>query len=135
MLPPTDLYDDLSFKKRKTIYISDVYAIAGRIIDCAFTVSFNPVYDPLLEAVKDATNTGIRVSLKISHLRKFTKSIQYFLMMLCASQSVGIDVRLGDIGEAIQEVMESYEVEIGGKVYPVKSIRNLNGHSIAPYQV
>ena len=31
--------------------------------------------------------------------------------------------------------MESYEVEIGGVVYPVKSIRNLNGHSIGPYQI
>ena len=26
--------------------------------------------------------------------------------------------------------MESYEVEIAGKTYPVKSIRNLNGHDI-----
>ena len=34
---------------------------SGRIIDCAFTVSFNPRYDNLLAAVKDATNTGIRV--------------------------------------------------------------------------
>lgn len=34
---------------------------AGRIIDCAFTVTFNPKYDKLLEAVKDATNTGIKV--------------------------------------------------------------------------
>lgn len=33
----------------------------GRIVDSAFTMSFDPVYDPLLEAVKDATNTGIRV--------------------------------------------------------------------------
>ena len=48
-----------------------------------------------------------------------------------------------DIGEAIQEVMESYEVEIGGKTYQglfyylfaVKPIRNLNGHSIGPYQI
>lgn len=31
--------------------------------------------------------------------------------------------------------MESYEVEIGGKTYPVKSIRNLNGHSIGPYRI
>jgi len=31
--------------------------------------------------------------------------------------------------------MESYEVEIDGKTYPVKSIRNLNGHSIGPYQI
>jgi len=34
---------------------------SGRIIDCAFTVSFNPRYDNLLAAVKDATNTGIKV--------------------------------------------------------------------------
>ncbi|KIR41973.1 hypothetical protein I307_00357 [Cryptococcus deuterogattii 99/473] len=40
-----------------------------------------------------------------------------------------------DIGEAIQEVMESYEVEVNGKVYPVKSISNLNGHSITPYTI
>lgn len=31
--------------------------------------------------------------------------------------------------------MESYEVEIGNKVYPVKSVRNLCGHSIKPYQI
>lgn len=62
-----------------------------------------------MNAVKDATNTGIR--------------------------ECGIDVRLCDIGAAIQEVMESYEVELDGKVYGVKSVRNLNGHSIAPYQI
>ena len=32
--------------------------INGHIIDCAFTVAFNPKYDQLLEAVKAATNTG-----------------------------------------------------------------------------
>lgn len=32
-------------------------------------------------------------------------------------QCAGIDVRLCDVGEAIQEVMESYEVEIDGKTY------------------
>lgn len=31
--------------------------------------------------------------------------------------------------------MESYEVTINGQTYPVKSVRNLNGHSIGPYQV
>ncbi|KAI9332149.1 peptidase M24, structural domain-containing protein [Zopfochytrium polystomum] len=83
--------------------------INGRIIDCAFTMAFDPQYDNLLAAVKDATNTGIR--------------------------EAGIDVRLGDIGAAVQEVMESYEVEIGGKTYQVKSIRNLNGHSIGSYRI
>ncbi|XP_077290313.1 methionyl aminopeptidase und [Arctopsyche grandis] len=83
--------------------------INGRIIDCAFTLAFNPRYDKLLEAVKEATDTGIK----------------------CA----GIDVRLCDIGEAVQEVMESYEVELDGKTYQVKAIRNLNGHSISPYRI
>ena len=44
-------------------------------------------------------------------------------------------MRLCDVGEAIQEVMESYEVELDGKTHTVKPIRNLNGHSIAPYRV
>jgi methionine aminopeptidase len=83
--------------------------INGRIIDCAFTVAFDPQFDPLLEAVKEATNTGIR--------------------------HAGIDARLGEIGAAIQEVMESHEVTINGKTYAVKSIRNLNGHSIEPYHI
>ncbi|XP_052727469.1 methionine aminopeptidase 2B-like [Vigna angularis] len=83
--------------------------VDGYIVDCAFTVAFNPMFDPLLEASREATNTGIK--------------------------EAGIDVRLCDIGAAIQEVMESYEVEINGKVYQVKSIRNLNGHSIGRYQI
>lgn len=36
------------------------------------------------------------------------------------SQFAGIDVRLCDVGETIQEVMESYEVEIDGKTYQGK---------------
>ncbi|KAI8927930.1 hypothetical protein BC831DRAFT_503643 [Entophlyctis helioformis] len=83
--------------------------IGGRIIDCAFTLAFDPKYDPLLEAVKASTNTGLR--------------------------EAGIDVRLSDIGAAVQEVMESYEIELDGKTYQVKPIRNLNGHSINPYQI
>ena len=47
----------------------------------------------------------------------------------------GIDVRLCDVGEQIQEVMESYEIELDGKTYPIKAIRNLNGHSVAQYRV
>jgi methionyl aminopeptidase len=35
--------------------------INGRIVDSAFTWAPNPRYDPLLAAVKEATNTGIKV--------------------------------------------------------------------------
>jgi methionyl aminopeptidase len=36
--------------------------VKGRILDSAFTLSFDPHYDKLLEAVKAATDTGIRVN-------------------------------------------------------------------------
>ena len=72
-------------------------------------MTFNPKFDPLVEAVREATETGIRTA--------------------------GIDVRLCDVGAAIQEVMESHEIELDGKTYQIKSIRNLNGHSISPYQI
>ncbi|KAH9949402.1 methionine aminopeptidase 2-like protein [Amylocystis lapponica] len=83
--------------------------VKGRILDSAFTMTFEPTYNKLLEAVKAATDTGIR--------------------------EAGIDVRLGELAGAIQETMESYEVEVDGKVYPVKPIRNLSGHSINRYQI
>ena len=83
--------------------------INGRIVDSAFTLTFDPVYDNLINACKDATNAGVR--------------------------EAGIDVRMSDIGAAIQEVMESYEVEIKGQTFPVKCIRNLNGHSIGHYSI
>ncbi|CAH4019537.1 methionine aminopeptidase 2 [Pieris brassicae] len=83
--------------------------INGRIIDCAFTLHFNPRYDPLVKGVQEATEAGIKAS--------------------------GVDVRLCDVGAAVQEVMESHEVEIDGQIYQVKPIRNLNGHSIGPYRI
>ena len=46
---------------------------------------------------QDATNTGIK--------------------------HAGIDARLNEIGEVIQETMESYEVEIDGKTYQGKNCR------------
>ncbi|KAM0303011.1 hypothetical protein ACHAPM_003801 [Fusarium culmorum] len=83
--------------------------VNGRIVDSAFTMSFDDKYDNLLQAVKEATNAGIR--------------------------EAGIDARVGEIGGVIQETMESFEVEIDGTTYPVKSIRNLTGHNILPYSI
>lgn len=83
--------------------------VNGKIVDSAFTMSFDPMYDNLLAAVKDATNTGVK--------------------------EAGIDVRLGELGGLIQEAMESYECEINGTTYPIKSIRNLTGHTILPYSI
>lgn len=40
--------------------------VNGRIVDSAFTMAHNPVYDNLLEGVKAATNTGLKVGLPFS---------------------------------------------------------------------
>lgn len=42
---------------------------------------------------------------------------------------------MSDIGAAIQETMESYELEINGTSYPIKAVRNLNGHTIGQYEI
>lgn len=65
--------------------------VNGRICDSAFTLTFeeNSKWNPLLDAVRAATNAGIQAS--------------------------GIDARLGEVGASIQEVMESHEFEADGK--------------------
>ncbi|KAI5195881.1 methionine aminopeptidase 2-like protein [Aureobasidium subglaciale] len=83
--------------------------VNGRIVDSAFTVAANPVYDNLLTAVKEATNTGLK--------------------------EAGIDARIDQISENIQEVMESYEVELNGKTIPVKAVENITGHNILRYKI
>ncbi|QLQ79089.1 hypothetical protein HG537_0B04370 [Torulaspora globosa] len=101
---------DTTVLKREDVLKIDIgVQVNGNIVDSAWTVTFDHQYDNLLTAVREATYTGIRES--------------------------GIDVRLTDIGEAIQEVMESYEVEINGKMYAVKPCRNLCGHNIVPYKI
>lgn len=76
----------------------------GWIIDSAFTVCFDSKFNNLLEAVKEGTETGIK------HL--------------------GVDASIADYGASIQEVIESYEILLDNKVYPIKSIQNIGGHNI-----
>jgi len=81
----------------------------GNIIDSAFTVAFKPKYNNLLKATYDATWTGIKMA--------------------------GPGALIDDISEAIQETIESYEVELDGKIHPIKAIINLGGHTIEPYKI
>eukprot|EP01066_Platyproteum_vivax_P000222 Platyproteum_vivax@DN10253_c0_g1_i1.p1 len=83
--------------------------VNGRIIDCAWTTAFNPKFNNLLQASKDGTEAGL--------------------------EACGIDARFSEVGGAIQEAIESYELELDGKTFPIQAIRNLNGHSIGPYQI
>ena len=81
----------------------------GRITDSAFTLNFEPTYDKLIEAVKAATETGVRV---------FAFFFYLILIYRQSFQEAGIDVRLGELAGYIQETMSSYEVEVGGKIFP-----------------
>ncbi|KAH8701626.1 methionine aminopeptidase 2-like protein [Talaromyces proteolyticus] len=98
---------EVFLKKEDVMKVDFGVHVNGWIVDCAFTMTWDPTYDNLLAAVKDATNTGLRSS--------------------------GVDARICDISASIQEAMESYEVEINKNVYPVKAIRNITGHNIKPY--
>ncbi|KAI8981124.1 peptidase M24A methionine aminopeptidase [Trametes punicea] len=101
--------DTLVLGEKDVLKVDFGVHVKGRILDSAFTLTFDPTYEKLLEAVKAATDTGVR--------------------------EAGIDVRLGELAGYIQETMESYEVEVNGKTLPVKPIENLSGHSINPYQI
>ena len=81
----------------------------GYIIDCAFTVAFNPIYDNLLQASKEATQAGVK--------------------------NAGVDVRLGELGGIIGEILNSYEVEIKGKTHKIKAIKDLCGHTMDRYKI
>jgi len=99
--------DKTKLQKKDLCKIDFGVQINGNIIDCAFSMSFDEMHDSLMEAVKAATNEGLRV--------------------------MGVDARLGEVGGSIQEVMESHECVYNGKTYKVKAIQNLNGHSIGPW--
>ncbi|KAK1720164.1 peptidase M24, structural domain-containing protein [Colletotrichum acutatum] len=109
--------------------------VNGWIVDSAFTMSFDPAWDSLLAGVRDATESGIKVCLFL--FTSFT--VLFFGEDKNADssmvQTAGIDVRICDVSAAIQETMESYEVEVGGKMYPVKPVRNICAHDIARYQI
>jgi len=81
----------------------------GCIIDSAFTLCWNHVYDPLLETVRAATNAGVA--------------------------ACGVDVRLFEIGDVVQEVMDSGELELKGRTYRVQPVRGLMGHSLGLYTI
>ncbi|KAF4737671.1 Methionine aminopeptidase 2, partial [Perkinsus olseni] len=85
--------------------------VGGRIADCAFTIAFDPKFDTLIEATKEGTRAGVNFA--------------------------GIDARFSEIGEVIQEAIESYEFleRDGAEAIPIKAIENLSGHSLGKYQM
>lgn len=103
--------------------------VNGRIVDSAFTIAANPQFDPLLEAVRAATNTGLKVNLPLpSPVCPTTDT-------LVIVQEAGPDARISHISATIQEVMESHEIPLNGKTIPIKAVRNITGHNILRYKI
>jgi len=100
---------DITLDEKSITKIDFGVEINGWITDCAFTIAFDDKYINLLNAVKEATYHGIK--------------------------TVAMDKDIGEWGGDIREVMESYEVTVDNKTYPVKSIKNLGGHSILQGQI
>ncbi len=79
----------------------------GRIIDSAFTLAYNPIYQNLLDATKDATWSAIK--------------------------NIGADTLVNEISSIIDEVITSYEIELNNKTYKINSVGELGGHNIKQY--
>lgn len=54
--------DDRVLEKTDVVKLDFGTHVNGLLIDCAFTIAFEKKFDPLLEAVKAATEEGIRVA-------------------------------------------------------------------------
>lgn len=83
--------------------------INGCITDGAFSWCPSGKYNALIDIAKNATNIGIK--------------------------HAGPGAILGEIGYYIQEYIESKEIEIDGKLTPIKSIYDLSGHKIDQYTI
>jgi methionyl aminopeptidase len=82
--------------------------IHGEITDSAFTICINnQKLNDLISISKRATMIGVEMSK--------------------------VDILLSEIGEAIEEYVLSKEIEVDGKIYPLKTFSELCGHSISPY--
>jgi methionine aminopeptidase len=66
----------LVLQKEDVLKVDIGVHVRGRILDSAFTLTFEPTYDKLLEAVKAATNSGIQVFISLWLLEIESRSFQ-----------------------------------------------------------
>ena len=117
--------------------------VRGRIVDSAFTLTWNHTYDKLLEAVQAATNTGVRVSFsnqcsgltgRSSCLRK-PGSMYGSATLRQPFRKPWNPTKLRSEGRSYP--VRPYHPPVFGSAErsPVKPIANLSGHSINQYQI
>ena len=110
--------DDRKFFKGDVVKIDIGVHINGRIIDSAFTHIITDhagihdndnIYNSVLEASRDSVLTAIKMA--------------------------GPDQRLYEISQSIDEIIQAYEVDMGGAILPIKSVDGIGGHNIKQYQI
>ncbi len=101
--------DDTVIKSTDILKFDIGTHVDGHVIDSACTMHWKPHFDTLSMASREATNVGVSMA--------------------------GPDACLADIGDAIEEVITSYEATIDGKTTPIVPIRNLYGHTVGQYKV
>lgn len=109
---------------------------AGHIIDSAFTLAFDPTYDNLLRAVREATNTGVKVCqvdplLHLPNLRSAALTCVYVML----------ELQFRKLWSRTRWKLVARHSRVHSAIFfnvfmlSVKPIRNLNGHTLGTYQV
>jgi len=81
----------------------------GTIIDSAFTISIDSKYDEFID---------------------ISRKLTQYAVSLC-----GPDVILGEMGASIEEYVKSKEIVIDNKTLTLRTMSDLSGHMIRPYEI
>lgn len=110
--------DQRIFFKGDVVKVDIGVHVNGRIIDSAFThiITDLPgisdtenIYNTVLEASRDSMFSAIKLA--------------------------GPDQSLYEMSQCIDEIIRSYEVNMGGDVLPIKPVKGIGGHDIKQYQI
>jgi len=100
---------DIILKENDIIKIDYGVHKNGIIIDSAFTLHFDEKFDEFINISKDLTNFAVK--------------------------KCGPDAILGEIGCEIEEYIKNTEIFIENKLYKLKTMEDLSGHLIKPFEI
>ena len=132
-------------KKEDVLKVDIGVHVRGRILDSAFTLTFEPTYDKLVEAVKAATNTGIQVFTP-GHTQGFSEDYLYYHRKLESMRDLErLRERYKKLWSHMKSRLEAKftlvcdnfrkAADRGADIVLVKAIGNLSGHSIELYKI
>lgn len=102
---------DLDIQLNQTDILKIDYGVHynGIIIDSAFTISLDSKYDEFID---------------------ISRKLTQYAVSLCSP-----DVILGEMGNDIEEYIKSKEITIDNKIFSLKTMSDLSGHMIRPYEI